>query len=197
MADRFRAGRAAVAVALLLPMALGACKKKMTPAVEAPTPATPAATPAAGDDEARRREREAAERAAREAAERERALTAARNTLLETIYFDYDASTLTDQGRAALEAKLAILQANPGLRVRIAGHCDERGSDEYNLALGQRRAAVVQRFFADRGVESGRFELVSYGRERPAMQGTSEDAWARNRRAEFEIVAGGETLRAP
>ncbi len=197
MANRSQVGRAAVAAVVCLPLALGACKKKMTPAVEGPTPASPAGSTTGGDDEARRREREAAERAAREAAERERALTAARNTLLETIYFDYDQSTLTDGGRSTLEGKLAILQANPGLRIRIAGHCDERGSDEYNLALGQRRAAVVQRFFADRGIESGRFELVSFGRERPAMQGTSEEAWAKNRRAEFEIVAGGESLRAP
>jgi peptidoglycan-associated lipoprotein len=189
MANRSQVGRAAMAAVVCLPLALGACKKKMTPAVEGPTPATPAGSAAGGMDDASRREREAAER--------ERRLTAARNTLLETIYFDYDQSTLTDGGRGTLEAKLAILQANPGLRIRIAGHCDERGSDEYNLALGQRRAAVVQRFFADRGIESGRFELVSFGRERPAMQGTSEDVWARNRRAEFEIVAGGESLKAP
>jgi peptidoglycan-associated lipoprotein len=195
MAKALFVRRTLVLVALGLPVGLGACKKKLAPAVAGPTPAQPAAAPAA--DDAARREREAAERAAREAAERERRLTAARNTLLETIYFEYDQSSITDAGRASLEAKLAILQANPGLRIRIAGHCDERGSDEYNLALGQRRAAAVQRFFADRGVEGGRFDLVSFGRERPAVMGTSEDAWARNRRAEFEIVVGGESLRAP
>jgi peptidoglycan-associated lipoprotein len=182
-------------LAAAAPLMLGACKKKMTPAVTGPTPTQPAANgPTSGGGT---NDRDAADRAAREAAERERRLTAARNTLLETVYFEYDQAGLTDQGRAALESKLAILQANPGLRLRVAGHCDERGSDEYNLALGQRRAASVQRFFADRGVDGSRFEIVSFGRERPAVIGGAEDSWARNRRAEFEIVAGGESLKAP
>lgn len=182
-------------VAIAAPLLLGACKKKIAPAVTGPTPVQPASTgPSTGTGTS---DRDAADRAAREAAERERRLTAARNTLLETVYFEYDQAGLTDAGRSGLEAKLAILQANPGLRLRVAGHCDERGSDEYNLALGQRRAAAVQRFFADRGVDASRFELVSFGRERPAVTGGSEDSWARNRRAEFEIVAGGESLKAP
>ena len=90
-----------------------------------------------------------------------------------------------------------ILQANPSLRVRVQGHTDERGSDEYNLALGQRRAASIKRFFADRGVEERRLDVVSFGRERPATPGDDDAARARNRRAEFEIVAGGEALAGP
>jgi peptidoglycan-associated lipoprotein len=196
MDNRMFARRSLLTLVAVAPLVLGGCKKKMTPAVAGPTPVAPGSGTATDNGNAQR-DREAAERAAREAADRERRLTAARNSLLETVYFEYDQSALTDAGRSTLEAKLAILQANPGVRVRIAGHCDERGSDEYNLALGQRRAAAIQRFFADRGVDASRFDLVSFGRERPAMMGTTDDAWARNRRAEFEIVAGGETLRAP
>ena len=118
-------------------------------------------------------------------------------TLLATVYFDYDRAELRDDTRAALEAKLPILQVNLSLRVRVQGHTDERGSDEYNLALGQRRAASIKRFFADRGVEERRLDVVSFGRERPATPGDDDAARARNRRAEFEILAGGEALAGP
>jgi peptidoglycan-associated lipoprotein len=82
----------------------------------------------------------------------------------------------------------------PEVRVRVAGHTDDRGSDEYNLALGQRRAASVKRFFAERGVEAGRVDIVSFGKERPTCEEQAEACWSRNRRAEFEITAGGATL---
>ncbi len=78
---------------------------------------------------------------------------------------------------------------------RIAGHCDERGSDEYNIALGRRRAEAAKRYLTDRGIDASRIETSSFGRERPAVQGTTEDAWSKNRRDEFEITAGGESLK--
>jgi peptidoglycan-associated lipoprotein len=80
------------------------------------------------------------------------------------------------------------------LRVRVAGHTDDRGSDEYNLALGQRRAASVKRFLTERGVDDARVEIVSFGKERPTCEQQAESCWSRNRRAEFEITAGGATL---
>ena len=120
-----------------------------------------------------------------------------RQTLLATVYFDYDKSDVRDDTRAAIELKLPILAANPRLRVRIQGHTDERGSDEYNLALGQRRAATIKRYFTDHGVDESRVEIVSFGRERPASAGDDDAARAKNRRAEFEILSGAEALMAP
>jgi peptidoglycan-associated lipoprotein len=137
----------------------------------------------------------AARRAEEEA--RNRALAAVRATLAEKVFFDYDQSMITDEARATLDKKLAVLKANPGLRLRISGHADERGSDEYNLALGQRRAVAVKRYLMDQGIDGGRLDVVSFGEEQPAAQGGSEDAFALNRRAEFEITAGGENLTAP
>jgi peptidoglycan-associated lipoprotein len=117
--------------------------------------------------------------------------------LLETIYFEYDMDELRDDARASLDAKLVVLNANPQLRLRIAGHCDERGSDEYNIALGRRRAEAAKRYLLDRGVDAARIETASFGRERPAVTGASEEAYSQNRRDEFEIIAGGDQLRAP
>lgn len=139
------------------------------------------------------------DRLAREAADRARAsaIAAARNTLLATIYFDYDASDIRGDARAALDAKLPILRANAGLQIRVAGHADERGSDQYNDALGQRRAASVRRYLTDNGIDAARIAIVSYGEQRPAMSGADESAWERNRRAEFEITAGGNNIVPP
>jgi peptidoglycan-associated lipoprotein len=113
------------------------------------------------------------------------------------IHFDYDQSDLRADDRALLDAKVPILQANPNVKIRVAGHTDERGSDEYNLALGQRRAATVKRYLVDHGIADARIETISYGEERPVAQGSDETAYAQNRRAEFEITAGAQTLRAP
>jgi peptidoglycan-associated lipoprotein len=81
--------------------------------------------------------------------------------------------------------------------VRIAGHCDDRGSDEYNIALGRRRSEAAKRYLTDRGIDAARIETTTFGRERPAVQGSGEEAWSKNRRDEFEIIAGGDQLRTP
>jgi peptidoglycan-associated lipoprotein len=197
--------------ARILPLALvltavvaGACKKKQPPATTPapePTPA-PACGPACQDsiarDRAQRDSIAAAEARARdEAAARARALEAARASLTATIYFDYDASDIREDSRQALEQKVPILTANPSLRIRIAGHTDNRGSDEYNLALGQRRAAAAKRFLTDRGVDASRIDIVSLGEEQASDTGEGESAWSRNRRAEFEIISGGENIQVP
>ena len=121
-------------------------------------------------------------------------VTSRRAVLLAPVYFDYDASELRDDTRAALEAKLAILMQYRGLRVRVAGHTDDRGADEYNLALGGRRAAAVKRYFAERGVDADRIDVVSFGKERPTCENEDESCWGRNRRAEFAVVRGGAAL---
>jgi peptidoglycan-associated lipoprotein len=120
-----------------------------------------------------------------------------RAALVAVVHFDFDQSDIRPDTRATLDAKVPILQANPNVVIRIAGHTDERGSDEYNLALGQRRAAAAKRYLVERGIAESRIETISYGEERPVQQGSDEDAWAQNRRAEFEITGGGQTLRRP
>src|SRR5207245_10761872 len=98
---------------------------------------------------------------------------------------------------AALDERVALLQANPALRTRNSGHCDERGSDEYNLALGNRRATAAKQYVVSHGIDGSRIETVSYGEERPLASGHDEGAWAQNRRDEFEILSGGENLKQP
>ena len=123
------------------------------------------------------------------------AMAGARNTLSAVIYYELDSSDLNAAAQAALDAKLAILRANPEVRLRVSGHADERGGDEYNLALGQRRAAAAKRYLTQRGVDAARIETASFGEERPAAEGHDESAWSQNRRAEFEIIAGGDMIR--
>jgi len=107
------------------------------------------------------------------------------------IYFDFDKSTIRPDAAATLDKKLPWLQANPGMRIRIEGNADERGSDEYNLALGQRRAASAKRYLVDHGIAADRFDLVSYGEERPVCTEHNEACWQQNRRDDFRIVTIG------
>lgn len=117
------------------------------------------------------------------------------NALGTAVYFDYDKSDLRDDAKATLDAKVPILQVNKQVRVRIAGNTDELGSDEYNLALGQRRAASAKAYLTARGIDASRIDIVSFGEERPAQPGNDETARTKNRRDEFEIVAGRDTMQ--
>jgi peptidoglycan-associated lipoprotein len=110
-----------------------------------------------------------------------------RKKVLQTVYFDYDKSDLLDATRATLQSNAEWLRANPGRTVRIEGHCDERGTVEYNLALGQRRAASVKDYLVGLGIQPSRLTTISYGKERPADPGHDEAAHSKNRRAEFVI----------
>jgi peptidoglycan-associated lipoprotein len=103
---------------------------------------------------------------------------------LEPIYFDYDQSVIRDDQRATLGNNANAIKSMGLAKVTIEGHCDERGSDEYNLALGERRANAVRQYLVDTGV-SATIDTVSYGESRPAVQGSDESAWRMNRRAEF------------
>jgi len=104
---------------------------------------------------------------------------------LSTIYFDYDKSTFSDASKEALKANAEWLKKNSKVSVQIEGHCDSRGSIEYNLALGERRANAVKSYMAHLGVPNSRMKTISYGKERPIATGESEEAWAKNRRANF------------
>ena len=118
-------------------------------------------------------------------------------TLAAMIHFDYDRSNIRPDDMGALDQKVAIMQANPDLRIRVGGHCDERGSDEYNLALGNRRAQAAKQYLVSHGVDASRIETQSWGEERPLVDGHDESAWSQNRRSEFEVIGGGENLRRP
>jgi peptidoglycan-associated lipoprotein len=109
------------------------------------------------------------------------------NVLTQRVYFDYDKDNLRDDATAALDAKAAILLANPSIRLIVTGHTDERGTAEYNLALGQRRAAQVKRYLASKGIAGDRLTTQSLGDSQPAVQGSDEAAYQQNRRAEFEV----------
>ena len=137
----------------------------------------------------------AAERAAE--AERQRAIAVARATLEEMVFFDYDMVEIRDDAAAVLREKVNILRASPQVRLRIEGYCDERGSTAYNLALGNRRAEAIRQFLTGFGLSESRFEIVSVGEGRPLVQGSNEDAWARNRRVEFVITAGANAINLP
>jgi len=107
---------------------------------------------------------------------------------LQRVHFDFDQFTLSAEARDILMANAAYLQANSSVRVRIEGHCDERGSDEYNLALGERRAQAAKDYLESLGVAADRLETISYGEELPLDAGHDEAAWAKNRRAEFKAI---------
>lgn len=174
-------------------VACGGSPPPEEPAPE-PTPvAEPTPQPEPVDDSAER-ERMERERMAREADERARAVAA---DLAAVINFDYDQAAVRSADQATLDRKAAILVANPSVKLRISGHADERGSDEYNLALGNRRAAAAKRYLENKGVEGSRLEVISYGEERPANPGSDENSFAQNRRDEFEVTAGGNNLTAP
>lgn len=102
-----------------------------------------------------------------------------------TVYFGFNQSDLTDEARTALNNNAEYLRHNEGQRIQVEGHCDSRGSTEYNLALGERRAMAVRKYLVKLGVNPTRLEIISYGEERPVDPTLSEDAWTQNRRAEF------------
>ncbi len=105
----------------------------------------------------------------------------------EDVYFNFDDATLTSDARMILKQKVSWLRENPGAAVLIEGHCDERGTSEYNIALGQRRAQSIKTFMANAGISASRLSTVSYGEERPVDFANNERAWAKNRRAHFNI----------
>ncbi len=167
------------------------------PPVEEPAPAPPPPAPAPAPeprDDSAERERLERERMAQEAAERARALAAEVTTMIN---FDFDQAVIRPNDQGTLDRKATILGANPNVRVQIAGHADERGSDEYNLALGNRRAAAAKRYMENKGIDGSRMDVVSFGEERPLNPGSDESAYAQNRRDEFQITAGGDNLVAP
>lgn len=113
------------------------------------------------------------------------AIVNAAQNIQATVYFAFDRSDITAEAAAILDQHAALLASNPSAAVLVAGHTDERGSREYNMALGERRAQAVRSYLASKGVSAGNVKVISYGEERPAVTGNSEQAYAQNRRAEL------------
>ena len=107
---------------------------------------------------------------------------------MRIVYYGYDSAELSAEGRGALDANAAVLKKYPAWTVTIEGHCDERGTAEYNLALGERRAVAAQTYLVGLGIPASRVKIVSYGKEFPFDPGHDEAAWAKNRRAHFVIT---------
>jgi peptidoglycan-associated lipoprotein len=166
---------------LLLTATLGACSRRQPPAEPAPQPPPVQPQPTPEQPRPQPNDPDAAARARAEASARAVAI------LEEIVYFDYDESTIRADAQESLSRKVPILRANPTVRLRVVGHTDERGSVEYNLALGMRRANAVRDYLTGFGISADRFETVSMG---------NEQAWAQNRRAEFSVI-GSPTLIMP
>jgi peptidoglycan-associated lipoprotein len=166
-------------------LALGlaaSCSRKQPPATDdrgrvEPPPATDTAD---ADADAQRRAEEEA-RLAREAAY---------GSIQDMIFFDFDRSDLREDARQTLQTKAEALRQFPDIRIRIEGHADERGTIEYNLALGERRADAARAYLVDLGIDPDRMTVISYGEERPQVDGQNEAAWSQNRRDEFVILGG-------
>lgn len=107
---------------------------------------------------------------------------------LKRVFFAYNQFTLDGEALATMAQNAAFLNKYNALQVVIEGHCDERGSDEYNLALGERRATAVKNYLQAQGIAAGRLTVISYGEEKPLVSGVGEDVWAQNRRAEFKVA---------
>ena len=104
-----------------------------------------------------------------------------------TVYFAFDDHSLNAQAQANIDEVSNYMKSNSGVRVKLEGHCDERGSTEYNLALGQRRAQSVKDYLVQLGIDENRLPAISYGEEKPAVEGSNEAAWSQNRRVEFVL----------
>ena len=107
------------------------------------------------------------------------------------IHFEFNKYRITSEAKPVLEAIASLLKENPRWRVLVEGHCDERGTNEYNMSLGEQRALSTKRYLVSLGVAESRFQTISYGEERPLDPRSNEEAWAKNRRAAFRVEAPG------
>jgi peptidoglycan-associated lipoprotein len=159
-----------LALAITLTLWLSGCGKK--PKMEAPT--RTAAT-----------DTKALEGSGEKPADETTPVFSGQSQRFAAVYFDFDKYNLRNDAKDVLRRNAALLKQNQNLRITVEGHCDERGTVEYNLALGEKRAKSVRDYLASLGINSGRLEVISYGKERPAVDGHNENAWSKNRRAEF------------
>jgi peptidoglycan-associated lipoprotein len=156
-------------------LVIAGCAKKPEPRPEPPPPKmeepapAPQVEPPRVDEEALRRQR----------------IQARIAEVFKPVYFAYDQSTLSAEGQSTLQEIGKLMKEVPEITARVEGHADERGTNEYNLALGERRSKTVQDYLSSYGVQSSRLQTISYGEEKPAMEGHDESSWSKNRRVEF------------
>jgi peptidoglycan-associated lipoprotein len=173
---------------------VGGCAKKELVKGEGEVPAASATQPGPAPGQGKQPVKEEAvqERTVKEAPTtvREDTTTAASQAIesLENIYFDFDSYVLTAKSREVLTRNAEAMKKNSSISIQVAGHCDERGSDEYNLALGEKRAKSAMNYMVTLGVPASRLSIISYGKEKPADPGHDDAAWAKNRRDEFVII---------
>lgn len=176
------ATRKALLAVLALTTVAGGCRRQPPAEVVTPSSNPPASAPAQAttptapprDDDAAMRAEEAR----------------VRGILEQMVFFDYDQSSIREDSRRTLDEKIPLLRQHPGVALLIEGHADDRGSTEYNLALGARRAQAVMDYLIGFGLGGQRFRTMSYGEERPLAPGQDESAWSRNRRGEFRVDGG-------
>ncbi len=174
------------------------CAKKQIQVSEPVQPATQEVKAEVDEAKAAEEAKSAAEQEARAEAERQARLRdlkmaqkladEIRNFEAENIYFAFDRSDLTDESKSALREKGNWLRANGDYSVNISGNCDERGTAEYNLALGERRAHAAKKFLMGLGISENRLATISYGEERPVDPGRNDEAWAKNRNDQFTLT---------
>lgn len=181
--ETYQAAEAAIAEAKDLAQAgdIEAAKKKAGEAEALANQAAAASKP--GCDEEKAEEAPEPERPTGEATDS--AMTMRLDDALDTIYFDYNEATIRDDSKAVLDRVADVLAKDESLRIEVEGHCDVRGSTEYNLHLGERRARSVMKYLVAQGVEPKQVQIISYGEERPEDLGMTEEAHAKNRRAEL------------
>ncbi len=190
--------RSLVALSLALTLAVTACHKNAPPPGTAPTPTgngaapppPPAPPPANNPPPPPARDPNAGGNLDATVAARVASMSA-------RIHFEYNVSDIKPDDIARLDDKARLMKQFPALKIRITGHADERGSDQYNIALGMRRAAAAKEYLVKVGIDGARIETASLGREVPVDPGHDEAAWAQNRRDEFDITAGSPSLRVP
>jgi peptidoglycan-associated lipoprotein len=168
-----------------------ACSRNKVAA--APTPSASSADRATIDaaDREKAKLQADADRAGADRVEAEKNLASDRSAITTPIFFQFDRSEINDEGLQLLDKKVDALQRNAAVRIRVEGNADDSGSDEYNMALSQRRAGIVHRYLTERGIDPSRVQIVSYGEERPACTTSrDDDCRAKNRRDEFVILSG-------
>ena len=195
-----RFARNLIPLAVVLTLGVGVACKKPAPAPAEPTAPTAAPAPDTSDadaqkraeEEAARRKAEADAEAARKAAEaaemaKQEKFKNDAAAALKDINFEYDKSDIREVDKAKLQAIADFLKAYPEAKIQIAGNCDERGTVEYNLALGERRAHAGQNYLTSLGVAEGRLSSISFGKEKPEVQGHDDQSWLTNRNCQFTL----------
>ena len=184
-----RSRTALVLLALIAPLLLSACHKKRPPVVTTRQPArtVPSPTPPAPETTESGADVRPVDESQATGEDFSVSDPSGEGGPLADIRFDYDQATLTDEGRGILEKHALWMQNHREAKIMVEGHCDERGTVEYNLALGSQRAQAARDYLASLGVAADRLRTTSYGKERPLDPGHDEAAWARNRRAHFAV----------